>query len=143
MATLGGVRSDEETAEMLGLALAHWDCHGFGWWMLREPETRELVGRGGLRRLQVGGREEIEIGYALLPGYWGRGLATEVARTSARVGFETLRCTELVAFATPSNRASRRVMEKTGLRYERDIVYAELPHVLYRLRATEWRGESS
>ncbi len=128
---------------MLGLALAHWERHAFGWWMLREPETGELVGRGGLRRLQVGGRQEIEIGYALLPGYWGRGLATEVARTSARVAFETLRCTQLVAFTTPSNHASRRVMEKAGLRYERDIVYAELPHVLYRLRATEWRGESS
>jgi hypothetical protein len=28
-------------------------------------------------------------------------------------------------------------MEKVGFRFERDIVYAELPHVLYRRRKTD------
>jgi len=36
----------------------------------------------------------------------------------------------------PTNKASRRVMEKVGFQYEKDVVWADLPHVLYRLRTT-------
>jgi RimJ/RimL family protein N-acetyltransferase len=39
-----------------------------------------------------------------------------------------------VSFTLPHNAASRRVMEKAGLTYERDITHAGLPHVLYRLK---------
>jgi ribosomal-protein-alanine N-acetyltransferase len=139
MATLGGVRSDEETAEYLKAQLAHWERDGFGWWILRDAEAGSFVGRGGLRRLTVEGREEGEVGYSLLPEFWGRGLATEVAEESVRIGFEILDLPDIVSFTLPTNRASRRVMEKAGLRYERDIVHADLPHVLYRLNASSWR----
>lgn len=140
MATLGGLRSEDESAAMLSQALEHWERHGFGLWTLRLPEARRYVGRGGLRQLRVGGNEEVEIAYALLPEYWGRGLATEVAAASARVAFQELGRSELVAFTLPANHASRRVMEKVGFRYERDIVHADLLHVLYRLTAADWRA---
>ncbi len=39
---------------------------------------------------------------------------------------------DLVAFTLPTNLGSRGVMEKAGFRYERDITWANLPHVLYR-----------
>ena len=139
MATLAGVRSEEETAEFLRAQLAHWERHGFGWWTLREAGSGSFVGRGGLRRVTVEEREEVEVGYALLPEFWGRGLATELAEESARVAFEVLDLPDIVSFTLPTNRASRRVMEKAGLRYERDIVHADLPHVLYRLSASTWR----
>jgi RimJ/RimL family protein N-acetyltransferase len=38
----------------------------------------------------------------------------------------------LVSITLPHNAASRRVMEKLGFAYDHDIVYAGLPHVLYR-----------
>jgi RimJ/RimL family protein N-acetyltransferase len=41
---------------------------------------------------------------------------------------------DIVALARPDNRASRRVMEKTRFGFEREVVYAGLPHVLYRRR---------
>jgi len=141
MATLGGVLlSEEETRRRLGLLLAHWDEHGFGWWVLRDAATGQFVGRGGLRYYVLDGRTEVEVGYGLMPEYWGKGLATELARESVRVGFTVLRVPELVSFTLPDNRGSRRVMEKAGFRYERDIVHADLPHVLYRLTAAEWKA---
>ena len=51
------------------------------------------------------------------------------------VAFGRLGLADVVAFTLPDNIASRRVMEKSGFRYERDIVWAEMPHVLYRARA--------
>jgi hypothetical protein len=41
---------------------------------------------------------------------------------------------EMSSPSLPTNCASRRVMEKVGLSFERDIVHANLPNVLYRLR---------
>jgi RimJ/RimL family protein N-acetyltransferase len=139
MATLGGVRNREFTRVFFERHLAHWQQHGFGWWVLREPETQRFIGRGGLRRFAIHGRDEIELGYGLAAEFWGRGLATELARESVRIGFEVLGFPDIIAFTLPTNLASRRVMEKTGFVYERDGTHADLPHVFYRLTAEHWR----
>jgi RimJ/RimL family protein N-acetyltransferase len=136
MATLGGLRSALQTAEYLEVVFAHWVQHGFGWWTARDVFTGQFVGRGGLRHAMVEGRPEVEVGYGLMPEFWGRGLATELAQESVRVGFSELRLPELVSFTLPTNRASQRVMEKAGFQYERDIVHANVPHVLYRQTAS-------
>jgi RimJ/RimL family protein N-acetyltransferase len=139
MATLGGVRCAAETALYLERVLEHWEQYGFGWWTARDPHTGQFAGRGGLRHATVEGRAEVEVGYGLLPEFWGRGLATELARESVRAGFVKLHRPDLVSFTLPTNGASRRVMEKVGFRYERDIVHADLPHVLYRQTASAWK----
>ena len=69
----------------------------------------------GLRHVTIGGREEVEVGYGLRAEFWGQGLATELASASVRVAFEILGLPELVSFTLPTNRASRRVMEKVGM----------------------------
>ena len=133
MATLGGVRSPEVTREWLSRHLEHWRQYGYGLWLARERETGRFAGRGGLHRVEIDGREEIEVGYSLLAEFWGRGLATELARESIRAAFTILKLPEIVCFTLTTNRASQRVMQKVGFRYERDLVFKELPHVLYRL----------
>jgi len=135
MATLGGFRSDEEWQTRHKFNLDHWREHGFGWWAARLRADDRFVGRGGLRRVFIGGQNEIELGYGLLTEYWGQGLATELAAASVRAAFDVLKVPEIVSFALPTNKASRRVMEKVGFQYEKDVVWADLPHVLYRLRA--------
>jgi RimJ/RimL family protein N-acetyltransferase/GrpB-like predicted nucleotidyltransferase (UPF0157 family) len=140
MATLGGLRTPEELAAMHRRLFASWERDGFGWWVARHRPDGRFVGRGGLRRVQVGGSDEVEVGYGLVAAFWGRGLATELARESVRVGFQVLRLPELVSFTLPTNARSRRVMEKAGFRYERDIEHAGLPHVLHWLRREDWAG---
>ncbi len=46
---------------------------------------------------------------------------------------------EVVSYTLPHNAASRRVMEKLGFSYEREIVHADLPHVLYRIQSPSSR----
>lgn len=131
-------RSEPPTkADVLdGLAskIEHWERHGFGMWLLRDRETGETVGRGGLQYTYTAGLNDVEAGWAIVPERWGEGLATELAHACVEVGFEDLNLLEIVAFTLPSNLASRRVVEKAGFAYERDIVHAGLPHVLYRRR---------
>jgi RimJ/RimL family protein N-acetyltransferase len=132
--------SDAEMVENLGAKVAHWERFGFGLWLLRDRATGEMVGRGGLQHTFVGGCDEVEVGWAIVPERWGEGLATEMAAAAAEVAFNDLRLGEIVAFTLPENVASRRVMEKTGFRYERRIVHHGLPHVLYRLAAQRRDG---
>jgi RimJ/RimL family protein N-acetyltransferase len=72
--------------------------------------------------------------------FWGRGLATEMAEAILTVAFTHLDLPNIVAFTLVTNRASRRVMEKVGCTFERNIIHASLPHVLYRIKRQEYTG---
>jgi ribosomal-protein-alanine N-acetyltransferase len=136
----GGVLSDEETRQFLRRHLDHWERHGYGLWVFRDRADGHFVGRAGLHSTNAGGKEEVELAYALMAEYWGRGLATEVAEGILAVAFGRLHMTEVVCFTLTTNRASQRVMEKVGFEYERDFVHAGLPHVFYRITASGWKG---
>lgn len=131
MATLGGLRSEKET---MGYAMAqedHWHRHGFGWWMAHDLVTGAFVGRGGIRYLEIEGALEVEVGYAVVRERWGGGFATELAEAGVRLAREAVGLPRVVGITLTTNRASRRVLEKVGLAYERDLTHAGLPHVLY------------
>jgi ribosomal-protein-alanine N-acetyltransferase len=139
-ATLGGVRSREWVADYIERAMAHWDQHRFGLWTARHRETGAFVGRGGLRVADIDGKREIEVAYGLMSEFWGQGFATEMAEASVDAAFTSLGLPDVVSFTLHTNLASRRVMEKVGFHYERDIDYAELPHALLRLTGEDWRS---
>jgi RimJ/RimL family protein N-acetyltransferase len=131
MALLGGTRSEAETRAYLSKNLKHWDDFGFGLWLLRDPDGR-IAGRCVLRHLDVEGTDEVELGYGLHTGYWGRGLATEIARELLHLGRTELGRATIVAITRHDNLGSQRVLEKTGLVYERDVAHEGVPHLLYR-----------
>ena len=60
----------------------------------------------------------IEIGYRYVRAAWGRGVATEAGRVVLDHGFRSLGLDPIVAVARRENLASRRVLEKLGLRYQ-------------------------
>jgi YfiH family protein len=133
--TLGGTRTRAEAAEILAAHVAHWGRHGYGLWIMRDRVTGAFVGRGGLNHARVGGRDELEIGWAVVPERQGEGLATELAHRTVEVAFGVLGRPDVVSFTLPHNAASRRVMEKAGLVFEAAVLYRGWDHVLYRRRA--------
>ncbi len=142
MELLGGVRTREQTAAYMEFNLQHWDLFGFGTWLLRDPATGEVMGRAMLRHITLDDIVETEVGYSLLPKYWGRGIATEIAAACLALGRTELCLTSMVGLTLPQNTRSRSVLRKIGMVYERNIVHAALLHVLYRLRI-EKGGDSS
>ena len=132
-ATLGGVLTPARVAASIERQQEHWKRHGFGLWLWRERATGAPIARGGLFRTHVGDRDEVEVAWAVMSARWGEGFATELGAASVAFGFEQLGLSDVVAFTLPENRASQRVMEKLGFEFERDVVHAQLPHVLYRL----------
>lgn len=136
MATLGGLRSEQQSRDYLQRNLEHWRSRGFGIWMLRTAEGA-FAGRAGLRQVEVEGEPEVELAYALVAELHGRGLATEIARAILEIAFDRLGLEDLIAFTLPTNLGSRRVIEKCGFGLERDIEHEGRSHVLYRLRRPE------
>jgi [ribosomal protein S5]-alanine N-acetyltransferase len=132
MGTMGGrTATPAQSRAWLERNLRHAADPGCGIFVFRERATGRFVGRGAVRRIEIGGAEEVEIGYAVAADLWGRGLATEMA--TGLIGHaEAAGHAELVAYTEPANVASRRVMEKVGFGYERDVVHHGRPQVLYR-----------
>ena len=76
-----------------------------------------MIGSAGLQPLD--GTDEIEVGYSMIKTYWGRGIGTEAARTWLEHGFREHGLERIVAVAHTDNRASRHIMEKLGMQYEK------------------------
>jgi RimJ/RimL family protein N-acetyltransferase len=133
-ATLGGPLSDSDVDRTLERSLHHWDRHGFGNWtfFLKSDET-QFVGRTGLRHAEVDEQEEIELAYAIVADQWNQGFATEMSLEVLSIGFRTLNLRDVVCFTLPTNMASQRVMAKVGFVSEKNIIHADLPHVLCRM----------
>jgi RimJ/RimL family protein N-acetyltransferase len=129
--TLGGVQTQEQWESFLRKDMAHWEVHDFGAWHAFERSTDQLVGRIGSHVTVVEGVLEVELAWAVHPDHWGQGYAAELAIPARDLVFSR-DIRSVVAFTLPDNTASRRVMEKLGMTYDRDIVHADLPHVLYR-----------
>ncbi|MFI4937778.1 MAG: GNAT family N-acetyltransferase [Candidatus Berkiellales bacterium] len=139
MATLGGVRSKEQNHEYHLANIKHWEDHGFGLWIFRTKEGT-LMGRGGLRTVQIENSQEIELAYGLLPEYWGQGLATEIAKESIKIAFENYQLNNLICYTRSNNQASIRVMQKVGFQFERALTLYDEPHVLYRLTNSHYKN---
>jgi RimJ/RimL family protein N-acetyltransferase len=136
MKSMGGsTATPEESRAWIERNLRHGLEPGLGIFVFRERETGTFVGRGAIRRIEIGGGEEVEVGYAVAAERWGRGLATEMA-ASLVTHAEGQGLGGLVAYTEPTNAASRRVMEKVGFRYERDVEHDGRPQVLYRRRSS-------
>ena len=136
MQELGGVRDDAATEDYLRRNLEHWATHGFGVWMLRERGGAEVIGRVILRSLTIAGVDEVEVGFAFRPEYWGHGYATEAGEYCLELARARLACRTVVAVTTRANIASQSVLGKLGLIYESDVTLDETLCALYRISWT-------
>lgn len=108
-----------EPTDALGFADEHWEQHGFGPWTAVLRETGEPVASVDLHFAGPGivgvEPDEIEVGWAVAVEARGRGLATEAAGAVVAYAFDVLGVDEVVAYTSPGNAASQRVMEKLGM----------------------------
>lgn len=93
------------------------DGSALGLWAAELLDSGEFIGWFCLKPLP--GFDEIELGYRLRKRYWGKGYATEGARFLVDYGFRRAGLSRIAAIVDPGNFASRRVLEKAGLAFER------------------------
>lgn len=125
---LGGLLTPSQVDRMLAnRILDYYAAHpGLGIWMTVERTSGERAGFHLLNNIQ--GESIIQVGFALLEPFWGRGYGTEMASAVLRYGFADLELPTIVGMASLKNIASQRVLTKVGLERRGERAF---PHPQY------------
>ena len=145
-----------EVVEVLDHWLTYYDrFDGYGFWAAVDPAapiTHDgFLGWFHFRPGEGAGPLEPELGYRLRRDAWGRGLATEGSRALIDLGFARFDVERVTAETMVVHTASRRVMEKSGLRLVRTfradwpvrIPGDEMGDVEYTITRDQWLADRS
>ena len=99
--------------------VASYEKNGFGLDLVILKETGESIGICGLIKRDT--LEDVDIGYAFLPKFWHRGYAVESALAVLEYGLQVQKLKRIVAITLPENKGSVRVLEKSGLKFEKMV----------------------
>jgi RimJ/RimL family protein N-acetyltransferase len=109
-----------------------YENHLGGMNVLVEKKSSTLIGQCGLLIQEVDGVQELEIGYSILPSYWGNGFATEAAQKCQSFAFENRFSESLISIIHVENLASMKVALNIGMRLDKTTVYNGNPVNIYR-----------
>ena len=120
---LGGTKlqNPDALAKRIRFYMSCYESHGFGMCAMIWKPSGEIIGSAGLQPLDNTG--EIEVGYSMIKEFWGKGIGTEAARAWLDHGFRNAGLDRIVAVAHTGNWASRHIMEKLGMKYEKSEVH--------------------
>ena len=127
----------EQSDALVDRIEAHFDEHGYGLWALDADGA--FLGFTGLvwQTYEASFTPALEVGWRLVRSAWGHGYATEAATAALALGLE--RVDSVISTTAVSNVRSRRVMQRLGMRFERQFEHPRVPeghpvrpHVLYR-----------
>lgn len=137
----GMPQTHNQVKELLIEIEKHWIAYGFGRWAITLKPSDEIIGLCGLNFLEKS--DEIEIGYLLSKPFWGKGIATEASRACLRYGFENINLERIVAVAYPENSASRKVLEKIGLKYVKTARFYDGILAYYEMLRKDYHSDHS
>jgi RimJ/RimL family protein N-acetyltransferase len=136
-----GVRTVGDAREYIaGGPVASYARHGFGLYLTELKAGGEPAGICGLIKRES--LEDVDLGFAFLPRFWGRGYASEAAAAVLEYGRSAFGLKRVVAVTAPDNHASIRVLEKLGFRFER-MVRLSADDEEIRLYALDFRGAAA
>ncbi|HQW87914.1 MAG TPA: GNAT family N-acetyltransferase [Flavobacteriales bacterium] len=131
-----GSRADAEAMIRRSLDRTAADGSGLHAVLLREGATP--VGQVGLLTQEVDGVAELEVGYHLLPGQWGRGYATEAAVACRRFAEAHRLAPTLISLIDPDNHRSQAVARRNGMAPEKRTVHRGAEALVFR--TAPWGG---
>ena len=129
---------DERVKEFVARQCENWEERRICLWKLLPKDSDTLIGICGLQQLP--GTPDVEIGWWLAPSHWGQGLATEAARQALAYGFEVSHFDRMVAIAQAANRDSLRVMDRIGMRFEREAMHKGIRVVVYTIERERYEA---
>jgi GMP synthase-like glutamine amidotransferase/RimJ/RimL family protein N-acetyltransferase len=128
-------------AEVIEASAARFAEAGVGAWVIEPRGGGELLGFAALRRIDGAG--EIELLYGLAPAHWGKGYAVEASRAVLAHGFDGVGLERIAGRVDSPNRASVRVLERLGMRFEGESAVAGRPTLHYAITRAEFAAGKS
>lgn len=126
-----------ESRKVIERVREQYSVNGIGRVAVILKDTDEFIGWAGLKleRTHVNGHDEFyDIGYRLMKKYWGKGYASEANMAYIDFGFNALKLEKICAYAYTSNGASRRILEKSGMKHVNDFMHEGIEAAWYEMK---------
>jgi ribosomal-protein-alanine N-acetyltransferase len=132
----------DEAKQVIAFVKKQYVENGIGRWATIEKISGNFIGWSGLKFITEPENNQVnfyDVGYRLHPDYWGKGYATESGKAALKYGFEVLNAKEIIGTCHEENIASRRALEKCGLRFIEKFMYdSKLPCDWLKITKSEW-----
>jgi ribosomal-protein-alanine N-acetyltransferase len=133
----------QRSRDMLDRMLAAYRTVGYSLLAVERKSDGRHVGHVGLLHWDdVDGREDVEVGYMLLPEFWGMGYATEAAQACRDWAFANLNVDRVVSFIATENEPSIAVAKRNGMRRSKRLEHTRFARPIYVYRITRRQWES-
>lgn len=150
MEHLGGVKELHEIEAKHAKSMAWFAQNGFGFMMLIEKSSGELVGHAGMKRVDnenAPNQGDYEVGWLIREDRWRMGYAYEAMRSVIEWAFTSIGAPHVVALTSERNVGSWRLMEKLGMHRREDLDFSDPsfapednPTIQYSLTSEQWEA---
>ncbi|MGH8109321.1 MAG: GNAT family N-acetyltransferase [Arenimonas sp.] len=124
-----GVRNlDDARAYIHNGPLTMIEQHGFGLYMVERKSDAAAIGMCGLLKRDT--LDDVDIGFALHPDYWGKGYAMEAAQACMDYAKDQIGLDRLVAICLPENQSSIKLLRALGMQFENDLYLGDSDELL-------------
>lgn len=118
-------------------AFWRYDNNKGGMNVLVDKKTNKMIGQSGLLIQNVNGQEYLEVGYSILPEFWGKGYASEAAQKCKEFAFTNDFRDELISMIHADNIASQKVAINNGMTLYRELDdYLGMPVKIFKVTKT-------
>jgi RimJ/RimL family protein N-acetyltransferase len=139
-----GLTRDETETMLHSRFIEPWETLGYAHWAVIRKEDAMLLGYCGLAipNFLPEVLPAVEVGYRFDPLAWNRGYATEASAAALSYGFNELGLDRIIAIYDIENEASGRVMQRLGMRVERETIHPGDGSKLrvYEITREEWNA---
>lgn len=117
-----GVKNKKDAINyLINGPIKSYKCNGFGLWKIEIKENNSPIGMCGLIKREY--LENVDIGFALLPDYFGKGYGLEAAEATLMYAKNKLHLSNIVGITDATNEASIKLLNKIGLYFEKEIEF--------------------
>jgi RimJ/RimL family protein N-acetyltransferase len=128
------VNDPREPERWITRQMGRYKDWGAGLFGLFRKEDDAYIGQCGILFQEVDGKTEVEVGYNLLPRYWGNGYATEAAVSCKEYIFRHNISPSVVSIIDIGNVNSQRVAMRNGMVRDKQAEFKGLQVYVYRIQ---------
>ncbi len=124
-----GVRNLQDAQNYLkNGSLKSYQENDFGFYLVCEKSTQKPIGMCGFIKRQE--LEDVDLGFAFLPDYIGKGFGYEIAQATIEYGKDVLKLRRIIAVVDQRNIPSNALLQKLGFVFEKTIPFGEKKDLL-------------
>ena len=140
------IQTIEEARAIIKTVRQQYLDNGIGRLAAIEKSSGEFIGWSGLKFIKEYENNHInfyDVGYRLIPKFWGKGYATESAKAAISYGFTKLNLVDIIGSANIENVKSRRALEKCGLKFVEKFMWKNIHCDWLKITKEEWEKKIS